>query len=235
MRGYSAFVLCLCLLTPAASWADGSVVGQIYAPYVQPLEREIEFVWVDDHRTQGSLLPSARWAKLGYGSSWWDGIYSEFSVTRVDEDGNRYEQVELENVWQLTEQGEYRSDWGVMLELETTLGRDAHEVTFGLLNSIDWGKVTLLTNVRVAQEWGGDIDDELETALAMQARYRSGRSFEPSIELFVGEDTLSLGPGATGIVKYSGGRQIRWNAALLKGFAAGSDYSVKLELEYEFF
>jgi len=143
--------------------------------------------------------------------------------------------VELEGIWQLSEQGEYDSDWGALFELEIGLERDAREVSLGILNSRDFGKFTLLSNALVAVEWGSDINDEIETALAMQLRYRWRPAIEPTIELFMAQDTIALGPGFGGIIRLQGINQLRWNASALKGFTDDANTSIKLELEYEFF
>ena len=217
------------------SAADGSSIGQIYAPYVQPLEQELELVFINDNRGDNSDTPSSDWQKLGYGTSLLDNIYTELSVTRRHEQQQSLHVVELEGIWQLSEQGEYDSDWGALFELEIGLERDARELSLGILNSRDFGKFTLLSNALIAVEWGSDINDEIETALAMQLRYRCRPAVEPTLELFVAQDTLAIGPGLGGIVRLQGVNQLRWNASVLQGFADDADISLKLELEYEFF
>lgn len=225
----------LLLLSATPCFADGTSVGQIYAPYVQPLEQELELVFIDDNRGDNSDTSSSYWHKLGYGTSLLDKIYTELSVTRLHEQQQTLHVVELEGIWQLSEQGEYDSDWGMLFELEIGLERDARELSVGILNSRDFGKFTLLSNALVAVEWGSDINDEIETALAMQLRYRWKPAIEPTIELFMAQDTIALGPGFGGIIRLQGVNQLRWNASALKGFTDDADTSIKLELEYEFF
>lgn len=229
---------CILLVACCAAnvvYSDGSGVGQIYAPYVQPLEKEIELVGVYDERAKDSLIPASHWTKVGYGTALWDHIYTEVAITRIIAEDETYTNVELEGIWQLTEQGEYDSDWGMLFEVETSLDRSANEVTVGLLNSRDWGRWTVLVNATAAIEWGDDVSDELETALAIQTRYRASQAIEPTIELFVAQDTLSMGPGVTGIMKFNGPEQLRWNAVVLAGLNHNTDFSFKLEFEYEFF
>ncbi len=215
--------------------ADSSVIGQIYAPYVQPLEQEIEFVWVEEERGDGSPLPASRRSKLGYGRSIWSGVYTELAVSSIDTYDSDYDQIELEAIWQITDQGEFASDWGLLLEAETSFGRDGSEITAGVLNQRDFGRFSVITNAKLTYEWGDDVNTEFETALGIQGRYRWRRELEPTVELFMGQNASAVGPGATGIWSFGGGRQLRWNASFLKGLKTGFDYSVKLELEYEFF
>lgn len=215
--------------------ADGSSVGQIYAPYVQPLEREVELVGVFDERSRSGVIPASHWTKVGYGTAIWDHFYTEVAITRTIAEDDKFTTIELEGIWQLTEQGEYNSDWGMLFELETSFDRSANEFTVGLLNSRDVGRWTILTNVTAAIEWGQDVSDELETALAIQTRYRASQAMEPTVEFFAAQDTLSLGPGLTGIIKLNGPEQLRWNAVLLAGLDDKTEFSFKLEFEYEFF
>lgn len=213
-------------------FADGTIVGQIYAPYVQPLEKEIELVVVDEH---GGTGIGRRRDKLGFGTSLAEHWYTELSVTSVDEGGERYEELEIEAIWQLTEQGEYSSDWGLLLEAETALGQDANELSIGVINQKDLGRWSVLSNLVATYEWGSDRSEELETQFALQTRYRHSPGFEPTLEFYVGQDTRALGPGATGVIKMLQGRQLRWNLGLLKNIGNPADYTVKLEFEYEFF
>jgi len=214
--------------------ADGSAVTQIYSPYVQPLEKELEFVWIHDDRHKGHT-PSSTSAKVGYGTSFFTNLYTEVSITHLNTDEGSLDEIELETIWQLTEQGEYSSDWGLLFELETALGEDAHEISLGVLNQKDINRWSIVSNVVVSYEWGAQRQDEPETRLGIQTRYRLGTAFEPTMELFMGDETRAIGPGATGIYKMPQARQLRWNAAILFGVDGYADYTAKLEFEYEFF
>ncbi len=224
----------VCALMAGEVLADGSAIGQIYAPYVQPLERELELLWLDENR-KGGVIPSNSLSKLGFGTSLFAGVYTEISMASIEIDGEQTQQVELEGIWQVTEQGEYSSDWGMLLEAETNLDSDISEFSVGVLNQKDWGKISLLTNVVASYEWGEDIVSEFETRLGMQARYRLRPTFEPMIEFFQGQDTTALGVGAGGLIKLSPGRQLRWGVSALKGLNPELEDAIKLELEYEFF
>jgi len=231
---YRWLLLIMVSIGPTYSLADGSAVTQIYSPYVQPLEKEIEFVWIHDERRDGHT-PTSSSAKVGYGTSLFTNLYTELSVTHLNTDDGSLDEIELEAIWQLTEQGEYSSDWGMLFELETVLGEDAHEVSVGVLNQKDIDRWSIISNFVVSYEWGAQRQDEPETRLGIQTRYRLGAAFEPTVELFMGDETRAIGPGATGIYKMSQARQLRWNAAILFGVDGYADYTAKLEFEYEFF
>ena len=240
MRGWQRQWLCIaasavCLITwTSPAVADGSAIGQLYAPYVQPLERELELFWKDETRDDGGI-PGNTLSQLGFGTSLFEGVYTEINLSEIDTPQATTNQLELEVIWQLTEQGEYDSDWGLLLEAETNLDLDINEFSIGVLNQKDWDKISLITNLVVSYEWGEDVTNELESRLGLQLRYRLKPEFEPMIEVFQGPYTTAIGPGAAGIIRLSPGQQLRWGASVLKGLNSELDYAVKLELEYEFF
>ncbi|MEK9920113.1 MAG: hypothetical protein VW806_03245 [Halieaceae bacterium] len=218
----------------ASTWGDGSAISQVYAPYVQPLERELELLWLDETRPSGRI-ESNTLTKLGFGTSFLDGVYTELSVSKLDASSSDSTQVELEVIWQITEQGEYSSDWGLLFEAETNLDTHNHELSAGLLNQKDWKKFSLISNLVATYEWGSGFENEFESRLGLQARYRLQPEFEPMIEFFQGPDTTAIGPGAAGLIRLRPGRQLRWGFSILKGLNSELDYTAKLEFEYEFF
>lgn len=221
-------------LGSASTWGDGSAISQVYAPYVQPLERELELLWLDETRPSGRI-ESNTLTKLGFGTSFLDGVYTELSVSKLDASSSDSTQVELEVIWQITEQGEYSSDWGLLFEAETNLDTHNHELSAGLLNQKDWKKFSLISNLVATYEWGSGFENEFESRLGLQARYRLRPEFEPMIEFFQGPDTTAIGPGAAGLIRLRPGRQLRWGFSILKGLNSELDYTAKLEFEYEFF
>ncbi len=222
------------LLFAPAAIADGIVVDRIYDPYVQPLETEVEWrsVLQSDDETQDLQIHS-----LGVGRSlsdrWAAEIYAVGSKTRTDDlDLDLYE---FELKWQLTEQGEYALDWGAVFELERDTDDDTWEASASLLSARDFGRWTAIANVGLVYEWGSGVDNEFETELHVQARYRWQEAVEPAIELHMGQGTAALGPALTGLIRTSPGRKFRWEAGIFWALNNESpDQIVKLNLEYEF-
>ena len=99
--------------------ADGSTIDKIYHPYVQPGERELEFRAIVENNGD---RPSGdeRVYRLGYGQSFNDYWFGEVYLigAKNDDEGLRLEAYELEALWQITEQGEFFADWGMLFELE---------------------------------------------------------------------------------------------------------------------
>lgn len=229
-------VILVATMLPRCVAADGVVIDKIYHPYVQPLEREIEgrLTWQD---RQVNRPDDLRLYRLAYGQSigerWFAEIYlvGEGSAT----DDLSIEAYEFEALRQLTEQGEYWADWGTVFELEKERGVDAWEFSVGLLAEKEWGRWSGTANLFLMHEWGGDVKDETETRLGLQARYRYSRFFEPAIELYSGEDTRGIGPAIIGQVPLNGRRQARWEAGLILGLGSESpDTTLRLLFEFEF-
>lgn len=220
----------------ATAKADGVVIDAIYHPYVHAGEQELEWraTWQDG---TPALPGDVALHRLSYGRAVNERWFLEAYLVGEDREGQGLdvEAVEVEALRQLTEQGEYWADWGLLLELEQELDLDVWEAAVGVIAEKEWGRWSTTANLSVIQEWGSDIDDEIETRLALQARYRYRPAVEPAVEFHAGEDTRALGPALAGRLRLDAGRQLAWSAAWLFGLDADSpDQAVRVELEFEF-
>ena len=99
----------------------------------------------------------------------------------------------------------------------------------------DWKKWTGTANITLAYETGPTIDDELETELATQLRYRHKASFEPGVEYFKSQSTNAFGPSFSGRLKFGGGKNLFWSTAALFSFDTSKpDNIFRFSIEYEF-
>jgi hypothetical protein len=221
---------------PAVVLADGFSIDKVYHPYVQPLEREVEFrsaFFKDDD----PLIDGLQGHRLGFGKSFTDRLFAEFYFIGIDEPGGslELEGYELEVKWQLTEQGEFFADWGLLFELEMERDEDIWEYATTLLVEKEFGQWNGALNLSAIYEWGDDISNEWESELKAQLRYRYLRWFEPAVEFYSGELAKGLGPAALGAVRFSKGRKLRWELGLIFGLDSESpDQAVRAMLEYEF-
>jgi hypothetical protein len=219
---------------PQLAAADGVIVSKIYDPYVQPLETEIEFRSVLQNDDQ---IPDSQKHSIGFGRSLSDRWAVElYAIALKGPNENlSVDTYELEAKWQLTEQGEYAFDWGLLFELEREIEENAWEFSTQMLVSRDWGKVSAIANIGVIYEWGERIQNEVETTLRVQTRYRLREAFEPALELHMGQDTRAIGPALTGLVRISQGKKLRWELGLFAGLDEKSpDRTVKANVEFEF-
>lgn len=216
------------LLLPAMVMADDLAIDKVYHPYVQPLEQEVEWRMV---AADGDHLQ-----RLGIGQSLNDRVFIEGYLLAAEEgDTFRLEGYELETRVQLTEQGEYAIDWGVLVELEKAHQEDEWELATALLMEKQWGRWVGAANLWLEYEWGDEIRDEFESAVALQTRYRLSPEFEPAIEFYGGENTRALGPVAMGDLRFGAGKKLHWETGVLFGLSKKTpDATLRLLAEYEF-
>ena len=216
------------LLISGLVMADDLAIDKVYHPYVQPLEREVEWRMVG---ADGDHLQ-----RLGIGQSLNDRVFVEGYLLAAEEgDTFRLEGYELETRLQLSEQGEYAVDWGMLVELEKAHHEDEWELSTALLMEKQWGKWVGAANFWLEYEWGNQIKDEFETAVAFQTRYRLSPEFEPAIEFYGGENTRALGPVAMGDVRFGPGKKLHWETGILLGLSKKTpDATLRLLAEYEF-
>ncbi|HKJ18269.1 MAG TPA: hypothetical protein VJ984_13025 [Xanthomonadales bacterium] len=216
--------------------ADGVVIDKIYHPYVQPLERELEWraIWQNQ---QPGRPDDLQLYQLAYGQAIGDRWFAEvYLIGENSSEGSfEVEAYEFELQRQLTEQGEFWADWGLLLELEKERDLDAWEFSTGLLVEKEWGRWSGTANLFLAYEWGDEIADETETKLNLQFRYRHSRSLEPALEFYSGEDTTGIGPAIMGRVPLGGRKQLGWEAGAIFGIDSDSpDTTLRFLLEFEF-
>lgn len=221
-------VLVVMLLIPGLTLADDLAVDKVYHPYVQPMEREVEWRMV---AADGDHLQ-----RLGIGQSVNDRVFVEGYLLAAEEgDTFRLEGYELETRLQLSEQGEYAVDWGMIVELEKAHQEDEWELATALLMEKQWGRWVGAANLWLEYEWGDEVKDEFETAMALQTRYRLSPAFEPAIEFYGGENTRALGPVAMGDVRFGAGKKLHWESGVLFGLSKKTpDAILRLLAEYEF-
>ncbi|GAB1257794.1 hypothetical protein NBRC116494_22960 [Aurantivibrio plasticivorans] len=226
------FILIFVLIYCGSAFSDGVTIDRIYDPYVEFHEREIEWRSTFFHFDESDNVSLH---KLGFGYGWTDNFFSEIYVIGERESNTQLEAVEIEAKWQLTEQGEYAADWGLLVELEKEHDDSIYESSIALLLAKDIQRWTILGNLGVGYEFDDDIENEWESSFNGQVRYRFYPHLEPGIEWYLSEDTQGLGPVAGGTIKLKGRSQVHWENGLIVGLNDTTpDYTIKLLVEYEF-
>ena len=154
-------------------------------------------------------------------------------------------EVAWENIFQLTPQGKYWMDFGVLAEYAHSLEDDGDDaLELGLLGEKQFSRTVLTANLLFEREF----DDGASTGMEYAARYRwrVSESFEPGIELYgefgdwgdngsLDDHEHQLGPSMLGRIHAGGHAAFRYEAALLLGLTGDSpDSTLRLQLEYEF-
>jgi len=214
---------------PCLATADGSAIDKVYHPYTQLLEHEFEWRVLSADGKQKH--------QLAVGKSFSDRLFVEGYLIANDNKDNNFslEAYEIEAKWQLTEQGEYAVDWGVMVELEKERHEGNWELATVLLMEKEWGRWVGAANLWAIFEWGDTRKDELESSLAVQARYRYSRSLEPALEFYSGQDTRGLGPVLMGDIRVGSGKKLHWETGAIIGLDSKTpDNTWRFLMEYEF-
>lgn len=221
------------------SWQSleaGTVIDKIYHPYVQPLEQEVEWRMIHQDE-QPSVADNTWFYQLAYGRSLNDRWFAEVYLIGEKSDDQNFdiEAYELEAKWQLTEQGEFWADWGMLFELEKEANEDVWEFGTAVLLEKEWGKWSGTANFWVLNEWGSDTKNELNARVNLQARYRYSRAFEPAIEFYSGEDTRGLGPAFLGQARLGNKQLLSWEFGVIFGLDSKSpNRTLRFLLEFEF-
>lgn len=216
----------------------------LYDPYVEEGMFEIEYKarYDADHRASEDGFNEHKFA-IGYGvTSWWKTeLYGE--LKQNPNAALRFEATEWENIFQLTHQGEYWVDVGLLTAYEFAYeSSDPDKVEMGLLLAKDIDRFHNLLNLKWEKEVGPNSGAKPELEVGFGTRYMLNPHFNPGIE-YIGEfgeisNTHSysdqkhrLGPVAYGDIGYG----FSYEAGYLAGIShSAEDHLFKLLLEYEF-
>jgi high-affinity iron transporter len=217
----------------------------VYSPLVEQGEKAIELRGHYDfdgsdtldggqqYKAEFEWSPVARWR-------------TELLAKFEQEPGGNLDTTEIawENVFQLTEQGQYWADFGAIVEYAHSLEDGGHDaLELGLLAQKDVGRHEARVNLMFERELTGGADTELE--YAWQYRYRFREGFEPGLEMYGGlgeigdtgafnDHEQQLGPAMFGKLRTANGA-FKYEAGLLFGLNAETpDTTFRFLLEYEF-
>lgn len=209
-------------------------INRVYHPYVEQGERELEYGFT--LRDLGGDEVLLNRAAVGY--AWNDKIFTEIYLLTetLSHDGEEIRAYEAELKWQITEQGEYWADWGLLLEAGTARNISSHEFAAGILWEKEVANRWVATANAIAEyEFGSDIEAELEAAVRAQLRYRYSAALEPALEFYLDDQDWAAGPAFMGTIKFSGRKQLRWELGLLFGLNADTpESSLRGGIEFEF-
>jgi hypothetical protein len=221
----------ICALFISANAVAG--VDKVYDPFVHEGEIEIEiraahnFDDSDEHKVRFGV---------GYGvNSVW---YVEGYLIGKQETGGSFDivDIELENKFQLTEQGEYWLDVGLLIELEKSTDGDVWEVVAGPLFQKQFNDWVATTNFFVEKKFGSDISTRgVELKGAAQLKYRLSPGLEPALEYYGDEDAHSIGPAMLGKTRW-GNTPVKWEIGAYAGLNDDApDFTFRWLLEWEFY
>jgi len=234
------------LLTALAATPADAADFKIFYPEVEQgtLEFESRTFGTFDRNTDRRNERNAT-AELGYGVTdfWFAEVESEFSKARHDR--WRHESLGLENVFQLTDEGDAWLDAGFLAEYDFAMERDESDrFIFGPILQKQVGRVLLTANIFAAADIGGEEPEDPQLNYAFEAKYLLTRAFQPGFQLFGAPGAFTgfardsrqdnrAGPVLSGTFD-TGAGEIRYEAGYLLGLTHDSPSgTAKFVLEYE--
>ncbi|HEU5047529.1 MAG TPA: hypothetical protein VFT64_06775 [Rickettsiales bacterium] len=230
-------------MLPAAAHA---IDGKVYSPDVVKGEAEIEYAGTDtfdsdksknaiqEHQFSVGYAPTDFWATEVYFATFERGPGQPIDYTAN----------EFENIFQLTPQGKYWLDAGILASYHFAAKADAADsVELKLLLQKDIGPITAIANIGAEREVGSHAEAGNDISSAINARYRWKDYFQPGLELQSGYGKLGdrasynqqeqyLGPIAYGQIIPG----LKYEAGYFAGISTASASSaMRLKLEYEMF
>jgi hypothetical protein len=244
-RIWFLLVVAVSILAPRQVHA---VEYKIYSPLVVRGETEAEFrgFYSADN---ASARDGEQGYRLAFGHAFTDNWASElYGVFGASPGGSlRGESVEWENHFQLTPQGKYWLDTGIMTELSvSTQGGEPSEVALIPLLENQTGRIVTTLNPFLEWQFGSNAESGTTFGYRGRVEYLWHPAISPAVE-FHGEpgeigdfghlagQRHQAGPAIYGVDRLGGRRAFLYSTALLFGLTWDSpDTTMALRLEYEF-
>lgn len=233
-------------LALSASLAHAGPSDYVYTPTVEYGEREIDFKYGTARKGDD---PRESAASIGFGigaTEWWfTEIYAKYKSENGE--GRRFDAIEWENKFQLTETGKYPVDIGFLLEIERPQDRtEGWEAKWGPLFQTEFGKLQLNANFLFERNFRADVPMRTQFQYQWQAKYRWHSEFEFGMQGFgemgdwdnwvpADERIHKMGPAIFGKIPVGPRQAIKYNVAWLFGAStAAPDHNLRMQIEYEF-
>jgi hypothetical protein len=183
--------------------------------------------------------------EAGYGvTSWWK---SELGIgsTRLPGESTHLDELEWENIFALTEPGEYWLDLGLFAELEHDYGEHGNAVTMGPMLQKEFGAAQANVNLLFSRGLGALASQGTEFDYDWQVKWRGNPLFEPGVQGFgtlgstgaAGHPTAhKLGPAFFSQTLVGRRNKLKFDTALLFGLNANSPHTtLRFTLEFEIY
>lgn len=218
----------------------------VYTPHVEYGEKEIDYKFGIASK-KGEEGQRAESIGFGYGATqrWFTEVYLKYTKTGAE--GWKYDAIEWENKFQLTEPGEYPVDIGLLVEFERPQDRrEGYEVKFGALFQKDIDKFQLNGNVLFERKYHAVESGPMAMGYQWQAKYRYSPAFQFGLQGFgdLGPwdhwdrseaQSHRAGPAVFGKIPLGNRQALKYNAAwLLRASDAAPNHTFRMQVEYEF-
>lgn len=183
--------------------------------------------------------------EAGYGfTSWWKSELG-VGITRLPGESTRLDEIEWENIFALTEPGQYWLDLGLFAELAHDYAGNGNSLTIGPMLQKELGAVQANLNLLFQRELAAQAGQGTELKYAWQVKWRGNPRFEPGLQGFgvlgsSGELGLpvqhKLGPAFFSQAALGARDKVKFDAAVLFGLNHNTPgTTVRFTLEYEIY
>jgi hypothetical protein len=212
----------------------------VYSPYVTDGQTEFELRGHQQYDGDPALDTERAYTVAAAHSftPWWHAEVYLGSYARAPGAANTLEGYEFENIFQLTDQGQYWADLGFIASYEyNVLPDEPGVVEFGPLFEKHMGSMTHRLNFIWEKQVGGGAEGRYEFRATYAGIYDLNSHLSPALEAYYrpADDSRQIGPAVYGEIPTAGGDEFEFSAALLLGLNRGApDRTLVLRLEYEF-
>jgi len=220
---------------------------KVYSPRVVKGENEIEYRGYHD-TDKNDALDAGEAHNFAIGRGFTDYWFSELYSVYAKDPGTsfKHESFEWENLFQLSEQGKYWADFGLLTEYEST-DHGPNEIAVGPIIEKTVDRWVGTVNLFLERQVGSDAESGTTFAYAARLKYLLHPQFEPAVEFFGQPGRINrfgsfnrqehwAGPAFYGQIGLGGTSKLLYSAAYLLGETSqSSDNRAILRLEYEFF
>lgn len=188
---------------------------------------------------------------IGYGVTPWWMVELEGEWGSESDEQLRYQATTLENIFQLTPQGEYWADLGFFAEYSHSNRRaDPNTIEFGPIAQKETGgffnsDLLHTINVFAERQVGHNSGNDTEVSYAWQSRLLLNPYFEPGVEFYgevedishpgkLAEQEHRFGPMFAGAQNFAPYGKLKYELGYLFGLTSATENgAVRWKLEYE--
>ena len=188
MRTTTRLIAAAALGLPIVSHAGPS--DYIYVPSVEYGEREIDFKYgtAKAKASEGGARETASSLGFGYGATEWWFTEAYLKYEKNPGERTRYDALEWENKFQLTEPNRYAVDVGLITEIEIPRERrvEGYEFKAGPLFQFDTGEIRWNANLLFERVFRSREEGPHPTEMGyqLQAKYSLRRELEVGVQAF---------------------------------------------------
>jgi hypothetical protein len=242
LSAWTAAVAVASVLQTSPAGADPA--EKVFMPTVVQGELELEFLggyqwWPgnEDNRLRQFV------GEVGYGvTSWWKTELG-IGTTRVPNESYKLDELEWENIFALTEPGQYWLDLGLFAELARDYAEGRNAIALGPMFQKEFGPVQANVNVFFERELGTGAESGAAVSYQWQLKWRGDSRFEPGLQGFGGlgrtndfghQTQGNIGPAFFGQIPTGQRGKLKYDAAVLFGLNKNTpDTTLRFQIEYE--